>query len=66
MIQAIDRLRLVHNERRTVYIFCKIPLDLPVDELLTWKQLIGDRRLATHWLSATRWAGTRYHWQRRS
>jgi hypothetical protein len=22
------------------------PLDIPVDELLTWKQLIGDRRLS--------------------
>ena len=46
MVQAIDRLRLIHNERRkTVYILCNIPLDLPVDELVTWKQLIGDRRL---------------------
>jgi broad specificity phosphatase PhoE len=47
MIQAIDRLRLIHNEKRkTVYILCSIPLDLPIDELVTWKQLIGDRRLA--------------------
>ena len=47
MIQAIDRLRLIHNEKRkTVYILCSIPLDLPVDELVTWKQLTGDRRLA--------------------
>jgi hypothetical protein len=47
MIQAIDRLRLIHNEKRkTVYILCSIPLDLPVDELVTWKQLTGDRRLS--------------------
>jgi hypothetical protein len=47
MIQAIDRLRLIHNEKRKrVYILCNIPLDLPIDELVTWKQLIGDRRLA--------------------
>jgi hypothetical protein len=26
---------------------CSIPLDIPVDEPVTWKQLIGDRRLAT-------------------
>jgi hypothetical protein len=46
MIQAVDRLRLIHNEKRkTVYILCNIPLDLPVDELVTWKQLTGDRRL---------------------
>jgi hypothetical protein len=47
MIQAIDRLRLIHSEKRkTVYILCNIPLDLPIDELVTWKQLTGDRRLA--------------------
>jgi hypothetical protein len=34
MVQAIDRLRLIHNEKRkTVFILCNIPLDLPVDEL---------------------------------
>ena len=47
MIQAIDRLRLIHNKKRkTVYVLCNIPLDLPVDELVTWKQLAGDRRLS--------------------
>jgi hypothetical protein len=47
MIQAIDRLRLIHNEKRKrVYILCSIPLDLPIDELVTWKQLAGDRRLS--------------------
>jgi hypothetical protein len=47
MLQAIDRLRLIHNEKRkTVYILCSIPLDIPVDELVTWKQLIGDRRIS--------------------
>jgi hypothetical protein len=45
MLQAIDRLRLIHNEKRkTVYILCSIPLDIPIDELVTWKQLTGDRR----------------------
>ena len=40
------RLRLVHSERRkTVYILCSIPLDIPVEELVTWKQLITDPRL---------------------
>jgi hypothetical protein len=47
VIQAVDRLRLIHNEKRkTVYILCSIPLDIPVDELVTWKQLTGDRRLS--------------------
>jgi len=47
MLQAIDRLRLIHTqERKTVYILCDIPLDLPIDELVTWKQLTGDRRLS--------------------
>jgi len=47
MLQAIDRLRLIHSPRKkTVYILCNIPLDLPVDELVTWRELIGDGRLA--------------------
>jgi hypothetical protein len=47
MVQSIDRLRLIHNEKRkTVYILCSIPLDIPLDELVTWKQLTGDRRLS--------------------
>jgi hypothetical protein len=47
MLQAIDRLRLIHTERRkTVYILCSIPLDIQVDELVTWNQLTGDRRLS--------------------
>jgi hypothetical protein len=47
MAQAIDRLRLIHSPRKkTVYILCNIPLDLPVDELVTWRELVGDNRLA--------------------
>jgi len=47
MLQAIDRLRLIHSEKRkTVYILCSIPLDIPIDELVTWRQLTGDRRLS--------------------
>jgi hypothetical protein len=46
MIQAIDRLRLIHSTRKkTVIILCNIPLDIPVDELVTWRQLVGDGRL---------------------
>jgi hypothetical protein len=46
MVQAIDRLRLVHSAReKTVYILCNIPLDIPVDELVTWRELVGDDRL---------------------
>jgi hypothetical protein len=47
MIQAIDRLRLIHSTReKTVYVLCNIPLDIPVDELVTWRELVGDSRLA--------------------
>jgi len=47
MVQAIDRLRLIHSSReKTVIILCNIPLDLPVDELVTWRELVGDSRLA--------------------
>jgi hypothetical protein len=31
MVQAIDRLRLIHNEKRkTVYILCSVPVDIPM------------------------------------
>jgi hypothetical protein len=47
MVQAIDRLRLIHSPRRkTVYILCNIPLNIPVDKLVTWRELYGDSRLA--------------------
>jgi hypothetical protein len=37
----------IHSARKkTVYILCNIPLDLPVDELVTWRELVGDDRLA--------------------
>jgi hypothetical protein len=46
MVQAIDRLRLIHSPRqKTVCILCNIPLDIPVDELVTWRELAGDSRL---------------------
>jgi hypothetical protein len=45
MMQAIDRLRLIHSAReKTVYILCNIPLNIPVDELVTWRELVGDSR----------------------
>jgi hypothetical protein len=47
MVQAIDRLRLLHSPRKkTVIILCNIPLDIPVDEVVTWRELVGDDRLA--------------------
>jgi len=58
MIQAIDRLRLIHSTReKTVYILCNIPLDIPVDEVVTWRELVGDGRLvrALEWCEENRW-----------
>src|SRR5262249_49386623 len=47
MLQAIDRLRLIHSPRKkTVIILCNIPLDIPVDALVTWRELVGGGRLA--------------------
>jgi hypothetical protein len=47
MVQAIDRLRLIHSPRKkTVCILCNIPLGIPIDALVTWQQLAGDGRLA--------------------
>ena len=46
-LHAIDRLRLIHSTReKTVVILCNIPLNIPVDELVTWRELVGDSRLA--------------------
>ena len=47
MIQAIDRLRLIHSPRKkTICILRNIPLGIPVDQLVKWRQLGGDDRLA--------------------
>jgi hypothetical protein len=47
MLQAIDRLRLIHTQRpKTVLILCNILLGIPIDQLVTWRQLAGDGRLA--------------------
>jgi hypothetical protein len=58
MVQAIDRLRLIHSTgEKTVYLLCNIPLDLPVDELVTWRGLVGDGRLvrALEWCEERHW-----------
>jgi hypothetical protein len=40
-------LRLIHSVReKTVFILSNIPLDIPIDRLVTWRQLAGDSRLA--------------------
>ena len=40
-------MRLIHSVReKTVFILCNIPLDIPIDRLVTWRQLAGDSRLA--------------------
>lgn len=42
MLQAIDRLRLVHAQApKPVFILSNLPLDLTVDELVTLEQLAG-------------------------
>jgi hypothetical protein len=47
MVQGIDRLRLIHSAReKTVFILCNIPLNIPLDKLVTWRELYGDSRLA--------------------
>jgi hypothetical protein len=49
-LQAIDRLRLIHNvEKKTVLLLCNIPLDLDVDELLTWDEFMQGSRLERAW-----------------
>ncbi len=42
LVQAIDRLRLIHSDRcKRVIILCNIPLDITVDELRTLDELAG-------------------------
>lgn len=49
-VQAIDRLRLVHaTEPKLVYVLSNIPLDLDVDELRTWGEIMHGTRLEQAW-----------------
>lgn len=44
--QAIDRLRLVHSSReKLVVVLSNVPLDIPVDALLTWGELVHGTRV---------------------
>ena len=41
--QAVDRLRLILNPvRKTVYLACDLPLDLVVDRVVTWRELVHE------------------------
>lgn len=52
-LQAIDRLRLIYcDEPKLVVLLSNIPLDLDVDALLTWDELIYGSRLEQAWLAA--------------
>ena len=52
-LQAIDRLRLIHcPEPKLVVVLSNIPLDIEVDALLTWDDLIHGSRLEQAWRTA--------------
>ena len=43
-IQAIARLRLVHNkQRKRVFILSNVPLEVPIDQLVKFDDLMPDR-----------------------
>jgi hypothetical protein len=46
-LQAIDRIRLIHNEQiKTVILLSNLPLDIDVDELRSWDEIIhGGNRI---------------------
>lgn len=49
-LQAIDRLRLVHAPApKHVYVLSNIPLDIDVDELVTWDEIVNGSRLEQAW-----------------
>jgi hypothetical protein len=52
-LQAIDRLRLIHcTEPKLVVLLSNIPLDIEVDALFTWDELIHGNRLDQAWRAA--------------
>lgn len=52
-LQAIDRLRLIYcKEPKLVVVLSNIPLDIEVDALLTWDELIHGNRLEQAWQAA--------------
>jgi hypothetical protein len=49
-LQAIDRLRLIHcTQPKLVVLLSNIPLDIEVDALFTWDELIHGNRLDQAW-----------------
>lgn len=49
-LQAIDRLRLIHCKfKKKVIVLSNLPLDLDVDELRTWEELMHGTRLERAW-----------------
>jgi hypothetical protein len=48
MLQMIDRLRLLHHDGapKEVIILCSVPLDIEVDQLVTWEELAGNQKLS--------------------
>ena len=43
-IQAISKLRLIHNKhRKRVFILSNVPLEIPVDQLIKFDDLMPDR-----------------------
>ena len=54
-VQALDRLRLIHNDiPKEVFIICNVPLDVDVDIVGTWDEIInGGNRLERAWAAQT-------------
>jgi len=49
-LQAVDRLRLIHcKEQKLVVLLSNIPLNIDVDVLMTWDELIYGSRLEQAW-----------------
>jgi len=46
-LQAVDRLRLIHGEKKDVYLLSNLVLDTDVDHLVTWDELVAGTTLLT-------------------
>lgn len=49
-LQGIDRLRLIHGDKKPVFLFSNLVLDITVDHLISWKELVaGTTKLSEVW-----------------
>jgi hypothetical protein len=46
-LQALDRLRLIHGKKKDVYLLSNLVLDIDVDHLISWDEMVAGTTLLT-------------------